>query len=164
MRRPILFLVLLAGILAAASVVLAASEKMSVQVKTSQLRAKPSFLGGVVATVVYADRVTVAGKQNPWLKVTDARGRTGWIHQSALTKKRIVLSAGAADAGKGVSGEELALAGKGFNSQVEAEFKAENASIDFTWVDRMEAFRVTPDEASAFLAEGKVEPAPGGAR
>jgi uncharacterized protein YgiM (DUF1202 family) len=163
-RRPILFLMLLAGILAAASGVLAAGEKMSVQVKTGQLRAKPSFLGSVVATVAYADRVTVAGKQNPWLKVTDARGRTGWIHQSALTTKRIVLSAGAADVGKGVSGEELALAGKGFNSQVEAEFKAENKGIDFTWVDRMETFVVTPDEATAFLAEGKVEPASGGGR
>jgi SH3-like domain-containing protein len=155
---------LLVGILAAASVVLAAGEKMSVQVKSGQLRATPSFLGSVVATVAYADRVTVAGKQDPWFKVTDARGRTGWIHQSALTKKRIVLSAGTADAGKGVSGEELSLAGKGFNSQVEAEFKAENKDIDFTWVDRMGTFVVTPDEATAFLAKGEVEPVSGGAR
>lgn len=164
MRRRTSFLLLLVGTLAAASVVLAAGEKMSVQVRTGQLRAKPSFLGSVVASVAYADRVTVAGKQDPWLKVTDARGRTGWIHQSALTKKRIVLSAGAANVGKGVSGEELALAGKGFNSQVEAEFKAENRNIDFTWVDRMETFVVSPDEATVFLSEGKVEPAPGGTR
>jgi uncharacterized protein YgiM (DUF1202 family) len=163
-RRSIPFLMLLVGVLAAATVVLAAGEKMSVQVKTGQLRATPSFLGAVVATVAYADRVTVAGTQAPWLKVTDAKGRTGWIHQTALTKKRIVLSAGSADVGKGVSGEELALAGKGFNSEVEAEFKAENQNIDFTWVDRMETFRVTPDEAIAFLTAGQVAPAPGGER
>jgi uncharacterized protein YgiM (DUF1202 family) len=163
-RRRVVLLLFLAGILTAASMVLAAGEKMSVQVKTGQLRAKPSFLGAIVAKVAYADRVTVAKKQSAWFQVTDARGHTGWIHESALTRKHIVLTAGAADAAKGTSGEELALAGKGFNSQVEAEFKAENKNVDFTWVDRMERFVVTPDEATAFLAEGKVEPAAGGSR
>jgi uncharacterized protein YgiM (DUF1202 family) len=164
MRRIVLLSTLLAGALLAVALAGAAGEKMSVQVKNGQLRSKPSFLGAVVVSLAYGDRVTVAKKQDPWYQVTDARGKTGWIHQSALTTKRIVLSAGAADAEKSVSRDELALAGKGFNADVEAEFKAENKNIDFAWVDKMEKFKVTPEEAAVFLAEGKVEPATGGAK
>lgn len=152
------------GVLAAASLVWAAGEMMSVQVKNGQLRQTPTFLGAVVATVGYGERVTLVKKQDPWFQVTDTKGHTGWIHSSALTKKRIVMSAGEADAQKSVSGDELALAGKGFNSDVEAEFKAQNKDADFTWVDRMEKMVVTPEESVAFLAGGEVTPPSGGGR
>ncbi|MFH1278445.1 MAG: SH3 domain-containing protein [Candidatus Eisenbacteria bacterium] len=164
MRWRRICVMLPAGIALALAVAWAGGEMLSVQVKSGQLRSTPSFLGAVTATLGYGDRVTLVQKQDPWLQVRDAAGRTGWIHQSALTKKRIVMSAGEGDAQKSVSGEELALAGKGFNSDVEAEFKAQNANIDFTWVDRMETINVTPEQSALFLAEGKVEPAGGGAR
>jgi hypothetical protein len=45
------------------------------------------------------------------------------MHSSALTKKKLKLAAGEADAATTVSSEEQALAGKGFNSDVEAKFK-----------------------------------------
>jgi hypothetical protein len=42
--------------------------------------------------------------------------KTGWLHQSALTKKTISMKAGGQDVATAASGDELALAGKGFNS------------------------------------------------
>ena len=68
------------------------------------------------------------------------------------------LSAGAADVGKTASGEELAMAGKGFNSRVEADFKNKNRDIDFTWIDKMETLKVSEKQSRAFLKEGGLEP------
>lgn len=128
--------------------------EMSVQIQAGQLRETPSFLGKVVATVSYADRVVIITKQSPWMQVSSPSGTKGWIHESALTRDKIVLKAGADDVQRTASGEEIALAGKGFNSQVEADFKDKNKEIDFTWIDRMEKFKVEQSEMNVFLKEG----------
>ena len=103
-----------------------AAKEMSVQVRDGQLRNRASFLGAVTAQVAYGDRVTVNQTQAGWCEVAKADGAKGWIHESALTPKRVVMSSGTTDARSGASGEEVALAGKGFNSDVEREFKAKN--------------------------------------
>lgn len=149
------------GITILALLVLAAAAwsatQLSVQVRRGKLRARPSFLGKVVADVPYGTRVTVLEEKGAWSRVRDGAGHSGWIHTSALTEKKLELAAGDRDAATGASGEELALAGKGFNAAVEAEFRDENPDLDFTWVDRMEQFTVTPEEALAFLREGGVK-------
>lgn len=137
---------------------------MSVQVKTGQLRASPSFLGKLVGNVNYGERLQIVENQGEWSKVTTPAGQGGWIHTSALTKKKIAMKAGAQDAQTGASGEELALAGKGFNSDVEADFKARNRNVDFTWVDKMEKMKVSPETMQQFLKEGGVQPNEGGKR
>ncbi|MFC1764146.1 hypothetical protein ACFL6U_18990, partial [Planctomycetota bacterium] len=55
----------------------------------------------------------------------------------------------------GVSSDEVALAGKGFNEQVEAKLKAEG-TLDYRWVDRMEAFVVDVNQLVAFRQQGKL--------
>ena len=141
-----------------------AAKVMSVQVRNGQVRATPSFLGQVVAPVNYGDQVDIVLQQGPWMQVKTLGGKTGWIHQSALSAKKIVMNAGDQDVKTGASGDELALAGKGFNSDVEAAFKKENKSIDFTWVDKMEKMKADPEEITEFLKEGAVAPAEGGAQ
>lgn len=150
-------------VLAAAGAPAAMPSEMSVQVRNGQLRATPSFLGKIVGPVGYGDRVSVVMQQGDWVKVTSPRGTSGWIHESALTRKRIVMKAGAEDVNAAASGDELALAGKGFNQQVENEFKAGHKDIDFTWVDRMGKITVSSADMQAFLKEGGVAPSEGGA-
>jgi uncharacterized protein YgiM (DUF1202 family) len=135
---------------------------MSVQVKDGQMRATPSFLGKLVGSVSYGERLQVLEQQGDWSKVTTPGGQTGWVHSSALTKKKIVMKAGDQNAQTGASGDELALAGKGFNSDVEADFKAKNRNVDFTWVDKMEKIKVAPEAMQRFLKEGGIQPAEGG--
>lgn len=151
-------LLLLAAVMVMTGMVCRGAQVMSVQVRNGQLRATPSFMGSLVGSVAYGARVDILQQQGEWMKVKDAQSRMGWMHQSALTKQRIAMSAGSGTAQTGASGEELALAGKGFNSDVEAEFKSKNRNIDFTWVDKMEKMKVTPQESSAFLKEGGVRP------
>ena len=162
--RSLLRLWLVAGFLAGAATAFGdASAAMSVQVKNGQIRATPSFLGKVVAPLSYGDRVQVLETRNDWMNVTGPGGQSGWVHSSALTKKKIVMSSGSQDVQTGASGDELALASKGFNSDVEADFKSKNKDIDFTWVDRMEKYKVSPQEMRQFLKEGGVQPSEGGA-
>jgi SH3-like domain-containing protein len=135
---------------------------MSVQVKNGQIRATPSFLGKLVAPLSYGDRLQVLEQQGDWSKVSAPGGQTGWVHGSALTKKKIAMQAGSQNAQTAASGDEMALAGKGFNSAVEADFKARNKHIDFTWVDKMEKMKVAPELMPPFLKAGGIQPVEGG--
>jgi uncharacterized protein YgiM (DUF1202 family) len=105
----------------------------------------------------------VLSEQNGWAKVALRSGKgEGWVNLSALTKKNIVLKAGSKNVAESASSGEVALAGKGFNQEVENEYKRDN-NVDYTWVDRMAAFVVTPEQAEAFLKDGGVAPQ-GGAK
>jgi hypothetical protein len=132
---------------------------MSVQVKKAEVRFTPSFLGKIIAQLSYGDRVQVLEKKDSWTRIgLPGSPDSGWIHSSALTRKKIVLTAGAQDVQTAASSDELALAGKGFNQQVESEFKAKNPNLDFTWIDRMEKFVVSEKQIKQFLKEGGLSP------
>ncbi len=160
--RSLRFMIMAGLILSAVSAFGAWPQTMSVQIRNGQIRATPSYLGQVVTALNYGDQVQVTGQQGDWMNVTGPGGKAGWMHSSALSKKKIVMKAGADDVETSASGDELALAGKGFNSDVEAEFKAKNKNVDFKWVDRMEKMKVTPQEMTDFLKEGQVVAAGGG--
>lgn len=131
------------------------SKMMSVQVKESPVRAQPFFLGKILATVYYGDRLEVVGADGPWIKISKpGTGILGWLHNSALTTKKIVLKAGSSDVQEAATNDELALAGKGFNRQVEDEFKSRNPNLDFAWIDRMERIVVSQEEMEQFLDDG----------
>lgn len=153
----------LAAALAAGTAAAQAPREMSVQVRSGQVRATASFLGRVLVEVPYGTRLTVLQSRAPWSEVRTAEGQTGWIHESALSEKKLTLSSGNGDVRTGASSGEVSLAAKGFTDQIEKEFKAQNKTVDFRWVDWMEKIRVTPDQSAAFLRAGQVTPE-GGAR
>jgi SH3-like domain-containing protein len=131
---------------------------MSVQIKSAQVRATPSFLGRVLAEVAYAQQVVVQEDRGDWMHVSvPGKGVEGWLHGSALSAKRIVLKAGAEDVQQAAGGGEIALAGKGFNEQVEKEYRARNAEVDFTWVDRMETKKPDTARIKHFAEQGNLK-------
>lgn len=140
------------------------TKTMSVQVKTTPLRDAPSFVGKATSTLSYGDRVETFATQGPWVKVNAPGDLTGWVHTSALSSKRILLKSGQETARTKASSDELALAGKGFNSDVEGEFKKQHRNIDFSWIDKMEKMRISSGETLSFLKEGGVTPKEGGAQ
>jgi uncharacterized protein YgiM (DUF1202 family) len=154
------FLLILAGALGLAGAVQAAT--MRVQVQTGQVRNAPSFLGAVVTAVSYGQPVEVVSSQGPWHQVKTADGRIGWMHESALTAKRVSMQSGGA-VRTGASGDEMALAGKGFNRDVEAQFKAAHSDADFTWVDRMASMKASASEIERFVKAGGLA-LPGGSK
>ena len=129
--------------------------EMSVTVKQTQVRDKPSYLGKILGVLNYGDRVSVVDDSNKaWLKVTGPDGKlTGWVSASALTTKKIVLAAGSENVQQGASSGEVALAGKGFNEDVEQKYKSDG-KLDYSWVDKMETYNPSPDQVAAFLQQG----------
>lgn len=156
MMKSRIFLVTFVLVCLTALAAFAAGQKMmSVQVKRGVVRLTPSFLGGIVAQLSYGDRVYVFEEKRSWTSVGLSENAVkGWIHSSSLTPKVVVLKAGSEDVQVSASSEEIALAGKGFNEQVESEFRAKNSDLDFTWIDRMEKFVVSQKQMEQFLKEG----------
>ncbi len=157
MRRFLWLVPLLALLVAGAAS--AASKQMSVTVKQTEVRATAGYLGKVVGTLVYGDRVTLldqpANAPKGWVKVVgpDSNKVQGWVNLSALTEKEIQLASSSGTVQQSASSGDVALAGKGFNSDVEAKYKEEQ-KLDYTWVDRMQAFQVPPEQVAAFLQAG----------
>jgi SH3-like domain-containing protein len=130
---------------------------MSVQVQTGQIRSTPSFLGNIVAEASYAQQVQVLEEKGGWMRVAvPGASMKGWMHGSALSTKRIVLQAGAEDVQKAATSGEIALAGKGFNKQVEDEYRAQNKDIDFTWIDRMQKTSASMQQLQQFAKDGQL--------
>lgn len=133
----------------------AASPDRQIQLREAQLRESPSYLSRIMTVIPYGQTVTILKEQSGWAEViTEDQSFTGWLHQSALTKRKLQLAAADRNAELSVSSEEQALAGKGFNSQVESEFKERNGSAAFAIVDEMERLKVPYDQIIAFLNEG----------
>ena len=140
--------------------VLAVEQKrMSVQVKQGTVRSAPSFLGRIIASLNYGDQVVVKAEKDSWSKI-DVPGISteAWMHSSALSTKKIVLKPGASDVEQAASSDELTLAGRGFNQEVEKEFKSQNPRMDFTWIDRMERMVVSQKEIQTFVKNGYLYP------
>lgn len=135
------------------------SAQMSVQVRNGQLRAAPSFVSKPVGPVEYGLRITVLSTQGAWKEVETPSKLKGWIHESSLTPKKLALANATGAVKTGTSANEVSLAAKGFTSQIEHEYKAKNPATDFTWVDRMEHIKITPERAEKFLKDGGVVPA-----
>jgi uncharacterized protein YgiM (DUF1202 family) len=142
----------------------APTARMNVQVQSGQIRVTPTFLGKVLVTVSYGVSVEILQTKGDWMQVKAAQGQVGWMHKSALTTKRVSMSSGSSTAKSSASSDELALAGKGFNSDVEREYKAKNKNLNFAAVDRMEQVKIPATEMQAFLQAGAVSPAEGGAQ
>lgn len=140
-------------LLFAALLAVAQSKTMSVTVRQAPVRATPGFLGKVVTDLPYGTRVEVVRTQSGWVEINlpNAQG-TGWMHSSELTEQKLALRSGS-NVTQSASGNEVALAGKGFNAQVEQRYKSDK-HLDYSWVDRMEKISYPPERLVGFLEAG----------
>lgn len=140
-----------------ASVATADSVKlMSVQLKTAQVLESAVPFSPIKGNLVHGDRVLILEEAAPWYRVKKAPEGTltGWMHQSALTEKTIMLTAGGDVAMKATT-DEVAIAGKGFNKQVESQYRKDNEKLDFATIDRMTAIVIPGENLRAFIEAAK---------
>jgi hypothetical protein len=141
-------------------IVLAAStsvhaETATVITKENAIRESCRFFSPVKTTVHYNDALEVISREGDWLHVK-FRGVEGCIHKSAIQKKSISLSNIVGSKKQSTSGEEVTLAGKGFNPQVEAAYKTKNPSLNFGAVDGIESYRIPESKLRDFILNGKL--------
>lgn len=129
---------------------------MQVQIRSGQVRSTPSFMGRVLAEVEYGEALTVYEEQAGWRRVALERpaGVSGWLHQSALTSRKLVLNPDDEVVRQAADSDEIALAGKGFSAEVEEEYRRQHRELDFSWLDRLEARRTAPAAVRDFLRQG----------
>ena len=141
------FCALAAGIAAAQTV---RGGTLYAAAKTVALKTSTGFFAGTRGTLEYGAQVTVLQVKGKWVEVqsTAKPALSGWTAQANLSAKRIVsASTGLASA------EEVALAGKGFNREVENAYKADG-KYNYEDVDKTEAQTVPEKELYDFLVEG----------
>jgi uncharacterized protein YgiM (DUF1202 family) len=119
-------------------------------VKTVTLKSSTGFFARTTGSLSYGDQVTVLQVSGKWVEVRSAANSSlrGWTSSSNLSAKRIT-----AGSGSGASAKEVALAGKGFNQEIEDAYKAKGA-LNYADVDRTEQMTVPEDELYRFLTEG----------
>jgi len=143
------FLFLLAGIAAAQ---IGPGRILYVSVKTIQLKSSTGLMAGTTGTLDYGEQVTVLQVNGKFVEVRSAENESlkGWTASDNFTTKRIITGSEAT-----ASAKEVALAGKGFNQEIEDSYRAKG-ELNYDEVDRMETFTADETRLAKFLEEGRL--------
>lgn len=148
MRYFTVFLVVLA-LLSPAQVL---AERIAV--REGALRQSPSPFGAIKKKLPYDTEVTVTKKQEGWVLISAPE--SGWLHGSALSgsKESLRITSGKASRAGTVADNEVALAGKGFDKNVEAAYRKEHRQLRYDLMDRVERITVPEAEVKKFAEAG----------
>jgi len=123
-----------------------------VAVKTVTLKSSTGFFASNRGTLNYGDRVTVLQINGRFAEVRSVTSASvsGWTASANLSARQIVSGNTAT-----VSARETAMAGKGFNQEVEDSYKRQG-NLNYAAVDRVEAITINEDAFRRFLEEGRL--------
>lgn len=130
--------------------------KMHVELRDVSVKSAPNYMASSVGKLLYGAEINVTGEDGGWYQIDSP---SGWVPKSAVTKHKVALNPDQKMAGKNVSHDEVALAGKGFNPQVEAQYKRENKDLAAAYliVDKVETIDVNDAELKQFANTGKLK-------
>lgn len=156
--RRLLFVVPVLLLVAAGNLPQSRGDALIVTRKVTKLRSAKRLFAAPIAELVEGDRLVVEAKDGAWYQAK-YRELAGWLHETDVsTKKDVRLS------GEGVrenySASETSAARKGFNPQVEREFRRGNPDLEaaFQRLDRIQGRVVAEGEVASFLGEGGLAP------
>ncbi|MDR3123630.1 MAG: SH3 domain-containing protein [Treponema sp.] len=138
-----------AGALCAQSLV---GRTMYVTAKTIEVKSSTAFFADVLGTLSYGAPVSVLQEYGKWVQIKSSEppGLSGWVAAASLTSKRIIVGSSTS-----ASANEIALAGKGFNQEVENAYR-QNGTLNYEAIDAMEAIRIPSRQIFSFLQEGRL--------
>ena len=127
---------------------------VSVKVKATKVRAEAKAWAAAIGALKYGDSIQALSVSDGWLKVRTSGGKQGYLHESAVTTKKIVLSSRGGGSDSAADRADVVLAGKGFSQAIERDLAAQDSSLNFKGVDEMERLRVSDVELAAFIKAG----------
>ncbi len=125
----------------------AAAATLTVLVQETTLRKRPQFFAPAAGTARLGQTFQAEAPEGGWYKVAG-----GYLHSSAVTAKKVKVGGG--EVAGSASAEEVTLAGKGFNAQVEKSYGGKNAGANFRAVDAMERRSVSESAVLEFMRAG----------
>lgn len=130
----------------------AAAETIKVTTRENAVRGDCRFFAPVRLKVSLGDQLTVKGRKGDWYLVS-AKGVNGCIHKSAVESRSFAASGRRASTG-GASADEVSLAGKGFNPQVEAGYRKSGKDLNYAAVDQISRISVSEKSLESFVLQG----------
>ncbi len=134
------------------AVTFAHAENVRVTVKENTIRGDCRFYAPVKLRVRAGDMLTVIGKSGDWYRVS-FKGVSGCIHRGAVESRTYAVTGSGGRQG-GASRDEVSLAGKGFNPEVEKSYRSSNPTLDFSAVDSLEKITVDEGQLRNFIDKG----------
>ena len=135
---------------------MAADTVVVVKIQTTAIRQNPQFFSPALVTLKAGDKLTKISESNGWIQVKTQTGLVGWIHSSAVDVPKVNLLASNDPMKTQAKASEVALAGKGFNQQVENSNKSKHTELHFALVDRMLQVKIASNLIEAFLRQGRL--------
>jgi hypothetical protein len=134
----------------------AATETVTVIVKKASIRRDRQFYAPTLAEGRLGESFPVQAREQGWVKV-GMKTSAGWLHESAVSAKKVAASS-AGPAGGGVDDRDVASASKGFNPQVEDQYRKRNPTANYAAVDRMETLGTSDAAVESFVRDGGIQP------
>ncbi len=135
----------LAMLMALAAGARAEAVKRYITLDGTRLLSKPSAFSSNLGSLFKGQTVWCEPAPNGYFKVRvekapgqSLKNTLGFLHSRALQQSKPKIGAMARKS-QDASAEEVAAATKGFNKQVEAQYKKDNAKLDYDLVTRLEA-------------------------
>ena len=154
LKRPISLTLTISLLILIVSLLVA--ETLTVKVQSTSLRNTPKFYAPTVQSVNAGEKLEKISAQGGWIQVRTSGGVVGWVHSSAVDVPKFDLLASNKGLKTQASASEVALAGKGFNKQVEDSFRAKHKDVSFVWVDRLLQIRIAAAQVEEFMKKGKL--------
>ena len=122
-----------------------------VAVRQAALRSSTWFFASNRGNLPMGDQVAVLQVSGNWAEVrsTATPSLSGWTSIGNLSPRLIVAE------GTTTTAREVALAGKGFDRDVENVYRA-SGDLNFADVDRMEGITISQDELLRFMTNGRL--------
>jgi len=152
MKRVLCVLCLILFITGLAAAQVRAGGTLYVAVRTQDLKSSTGVFASTRGRLNYGDRVTVIRVSGRFVEVRSATNTslTGWAPSANLSARQVVAGTTST-----ATAREVALAGKGFNQEVEASYRRQG-NLNYADVDRVEAITVNEADLIRFLQEGRL--------
>ena len=123
-----------------------------VAIKTVDLKSGTGFFASNRGRLNYGDQVTVLQVSGKFVEVRSAAtpSLTGWTASANMSARQVVAGTTST-----ATAREVAMAGKGFNQDVENSFRAQQ-NLNYADVDRVEAIVIDINALRRFLEEGRL--------
>jgi len=152
MKKWVIFLIIGLSAAGFASAQVSRGGTLYVAVKSLNLKSSTGFFASNKGTLNYGDRVTVLQVSGKFVEVRSSANSSvsGWTPSANLSAKQVI-----AGSSSSASASEIALAGKGFNQDVENAYKTKG-NLNYADVDRVESVTVNEADLMRFLNEGRL--------
>jgi hypothetical protein len=117
-----------------------------------ELKSSTGFFASTTGRLTYGDRVTVLQVNGRFVQVRSATNTSlvGWTPSANMSARQVVAGTTST-----ATAREVALAGKGFNQEVEQSYRAQQ-NLNYADVDQIERITVNQNNLRRFLEEGRL--------